>query len=45
MDGTRYAIDVTLGGKTHAVEFDTGSNSFWLPSANFTCFDIDSKVK
>ncbi|EUC33610.1 hypothetical protein COCCADRAFT_95561 [Bipolaris zeicola 26-R-13] len=44
-DGTRYAIDVTLGGKTHAVEFDTGSNSFWLPSANFTCFDIDSKVK
>ncbi|EMD62740.1 hypothetical protein COCSADRAFT_94461, partial [Bipolaris sorokiniana ND90Pr] len=45
LDGTRYALDVTIGGKTYAVEFDTGSSSFWLPSANFTCLDIDNKVK
>ncbi|EUC43041.1 hypothetical protein COCMIDRAFT_28414 [Bipolaris oryzae ATCC 44560] len=45
LDGTRYALDVTIAGKTYAVEFDTGSSSFWLPSANFTCFNITNQVQ
>lgn len=44
-DGQDYAIDITLGGKTYAVLFDTGSSAFWMPGANFTCVDMNNKVQ
>lgn len=45
LDGIDHAIDVTLGGKTYTILFDTGSNGFWMPAANFTCVDANNTVQ
>jgi hypothetical protein len=42
-DGAQYAIDVTIGTETLQLLFDTGSSSFWVPKADFTCVDMNCK--
>ncbi|EOA88548.1 uncharacterized protein SETTUDRAFT_27350 [Exserohilum turcica Et28A] len=45
LDGSNYVINITLGGQSYGVLFDTASSAFWLPRANFTCVDFNNKVQ
>jgi hypothetical protein len=38
--GLDYLVNITVGGQTFAVVIDTGSSNTWVPTTNFTCFNV-----
>jgi hypothetical protein len=38
--GLDYLVNITVGGQTFAVVIDTGSSTTWVPTSNFTCFNV-----